>query len=152
LVTTLHRAVTFAQVNSVPVLVRQDLNFDVAGILQVLFHVNRRIAKRSTCLGLGHLYRVDESSFCVNHTHAATTTTACRLDDDGVTNAFGSTANDHGVVGQLTLRARHARHASFDHGLLGRHFVAHDANGVGCWTNELEAAFFNAFGKIGILT
>ena len=45
LVAPLHRAITFTQVNGVFIVVGQDLNFDVARVLQKLFHVDRGVAK-----------------------------------------------------------------------------------------------------------
>ncbi len=150
LVTALHRAIALAQVHRVLVLVSQDLNFDVTRVLQKLFHVHRRVAKRGAGLGLGHLHRIDQCSFGVHHAHAASTTTASGFDDDGVTHALGDPANLRGVVGQLAFRAGHARHTGFDHGLLGRHFVAHDADGISGGPNKLEAAFFNPLGKVSV--
>ena len=45
LVPTLHRAITLTQVNGIFVVVCQDLNFNMARVLQKLFHVHRWVAK-----------------------------------------------------------------------------------------------------------
>ena len=133
-------------------LVRQDLDLDVTRILQILFHVDRRIAKCGTCLGLGHLYCIDKGRLGVHHPHTSAAAAARRLDDDGVANAFGRSPNDDRIVRQLALGARYTGHTRFDHGLFGRNFVAHDANGFRRGANELKAAFFNALGKVCVFT
>ena len=122
----------------------------MARVLKKFLHVNRRIAERSTGFGLGRLHRMDQRSLGVHHAHAAPTTTASGLDDDRVTDRFGRALDDDRVVGQGAFRARHARHTGLDHGLLGRHLVAHDANGFRRRTDELEAAFFHTFGKVSV--
>lgn len=87
----------------------------------------------------------------VNHAHAATTAAAGSLDDDGVADGLGDAADLHRIVGQFALRARHAGHARADHGLLGRHLVAHDADRLGRGADELKAALFDALGEIRVL-
>jgi hypothetical protein len=75
LVAPLHGAVALAQVDGVLVLVGQDLDFDVARVLEEFLHVHRRIAERCARLGLGHLHGVDQRGFGVHHAHAAPATT-----------------------------------------------------------------------------
>src|SRR5262245_3843230 len=43
----LHRAVALAEPDGIPMLIRQYLDLDVARLLQILLHVDRRIAERS---------------------------------------------------------------------------------------------------------
>jgi hypothetical protein len=150
LVAPLHGAVALAQVHRIAVLVGQDLDFDVARVLEEFLHVHRRIAKRSTRLGLGHLHRIDQRRLGVHHAHAAPTAAARGLDDDRIAHRLGDAADLHRVVGQFAFRARHAGHARLDHGLLGRHLVAHDADGLGRGADELEPAFFHPLGKVGV--
>ena len=150
LVAALHGAVALAQVHRVAMLVGQDLDFDVAGVLEKLLHVHRRIAKRGTRFGLGHLHRVDQGSLGVHHAHATATTATGGLDDDRIADGLGDAADLHRVVGQLAFRAGHAGHAGTDHGLLGRHLVTHDADGLGCGADELETALFHALGEVGV--
>ena len=101
--TPLHGAIALTEVNRILVLVRQDLDLDVTRILQILFHVDRRIAKCGTRLGLGHLHRINQSRLGVNHSHTPAAAAARRLDDDGVANAFGCAPNDDRIVRQLAL-------------------------------------------------
>jgi hypothetical protein len=150
LVAALHRAVALAQIHGVFVRVGQDLNFDMAWVLQELFHIHRWVAKSRARFGLGHLHGVNQRRFGVHHAHTAATAAACGFDDDGVAHALGRAFEFGRVVAQLALRARHAGHARFDHGLLGRDLVAHDANRRSRRADEYKARLLHAFGKIGV--
>src|SRR5574343_1885246 len=81
LMTTLHGAVTLAQINRILVLVGQHLDFHVARVFQEFFHVDRRIAESRLCFLLGHLHGIDQRSFRMHDTHAAPATATRRLDD-----------------------------------------------------------------------
>ena len=152
LVTALHGAVALAQIHRVAVFVGHDLDLDVTRVLQEFFHVHRRIAKRGARFGLGHLHRVDQRGLGMHHAHAATAATASRLDDHRVAHCFGNTADLHRIVRQFTVRTGHAGHARLDHGLLGRHLVAHGADVFGRRANKLETTLFHALGKVGVFT
>jgi len=110
----------------------------------------RRIAKSCTGLGLGHLHCIDQGRLGVNDAHATATATACGLDDHGIANALGHTTDLDRIIRQLAFGARHARHARTDHGLLGRDLIAHDADRLGRGANELETAFLDALGEVGV--
>ena len=150
LVAALHGAVAFAQKNGILVIVGDDLNLDMARVLQEFFHVHRRIAKRRAGFGARHGNGVEQRSFGMHHAHAASAAAASSLDDDRIADLFGDALELSGVFGQFAIRAGHAGHAGLDHGLFGRYLVAHDADGIGCWADEGEAAFFHALGKIGV--
>src|SRR3990167_571117 len=152
LVAALHGAIALAQVDSILVLVRQDLDFNVARVLEKLLHIHRRVAKGSPSFGLGHGHGVDQCSFGVHHTHATAAAAASRLDDDRVADRLGYAFDQHRIVRQLALGTGYAGDASTDHGLLGRHLVTHDADGLGRGADELEATFFDALGKVGVFT
>ena len=148
LVATLHGAVTLAQIHAVLVLVTQHLNFDVTGVLEELLHIHRGIAECDASFCLGHLHGVDQCSLGVHHAHATTTAAACGLDDHRVANGLGNALDLCRIVRQFAVGTGHAGHASLDHGLLGRHLVTHDADGLGSRANELEAALFHTLGKV----
>ena len=93
---------------------------------------------------------MDQRGFVVHHAHAPTATATSGLDDDRVAHRFGDASNLCGVVWQFAFRAWHTRHTGFDHGLLGRHLVAHHADGLGCGANEHKTAFLNPLGKVGV--
>ena len=150
LVPPLHRAIPLAQVDRVLELVGQDLDFDVAGVLQEFLHIDRGVAKCCAGFRLGHDDRVDQRRLGVYHPHAAPAAAAGGFDDDRIPHALGNTAQLHRVVRELALRARYAGDAGPDHGLFGRHLVAHDADGRGGGADELEAALLHALGKVGV--
>ena len=58
--TPLNATVPFPQVNSIAVLVCQDLHFDVMRAFDVFFQVDSGIAKSSLCFGLSLLNRCIE--------------------------------------------------------------------------------------------
>ena len=150
LVAPLHGAIALAQVDRVAVLVGKDLDLDVARVLEKLLHVHRRVVEGRRRLGLGGLHRVQQRRLGVHHAHAAPATAARRLDDDRVANRLGDALDRRRVVGQFTFGARHAGHPGLDHGLLGRHLVAHDADRLGRRADELEAALLHTLGKVGV--
>ena len=151
LVAPLHGAIALTQPDRVFVLVSQNLDFNVPGILQEFLHVNLRVAKSRASFGLGGLHRVEQRRFRVYHAHAATAAAARRLDDDGVANLFGNTLDEGRVGGQRALGTGHAGHTCLQHRLLGRDLVAQQANRLWRRANELETAFFDPLGKIGVL-
>ena len=147
----LHGAIALTEPDGVFVLVGQNLNLDVPGVLQEFLHIDLRIAKGCTGLGLGHLHGVEQRRFGMHHAHAASTAAASGLDDDRVANLLGNALDESRISRQRAFRAGNAWHAGFEHGLLGRHLVAHQPNRLGRRADELEAAFFNALGKVGVL-
>ncbi len=151
LVTPLHRTVTLAQPNRIFMLIGHDLNFDMARVLKVLFHVHGGVAECSAGFGLGGLHRMDQGRLRVHDTHAAPAAAAGRLDDDRVADGFGRALDDDGIVRQSPFGAGHARHTGLDHGLFGGHLVTHDADRLRRGADELEAASLHPFGKVGVL-
>jgi hypothetical protein len=150
LVAALHRTVALAQINRVAVLVGQYLEFDVARVLQKFFHVHHGVVESGLRLGLGHGYRIQQRRFGMYHAHPAPAAAAGCLDDDRVTDAARDLDDLGGIVRQRAVHARHARHPGFLHRVLGGNLVAHQADGVGARADEYEAAFFDAFGKVGV--
>ena len=86
----------------------------------------------------------------MHHTHTATATTTRSFDDDGIADHLGNATDLRGVIWQFAFRTRHTRHACFDHRLLGRHLVAHDADGLGSGADKLKAALFYPLRKISV--
>ena len=150
LVAALHRTVALTEPDGIFMLVGQDLDFYMPGVLQEFLHIDLRIAKGCCRLGFCRLDRVDQRSLGMDNPHATPAATARRLDDDGVTDLPGGALDDHWIIRQRTLRARHTRHARLDHGLLGRNLVAHRANGVRGRPDEFKAAFFDALCKVRV--
>ena len=99
LMATLHRTIALAQPDCVAPPVCQHLNFDVARIFKKLFEVDLGVVKRRARFRFSHCHRTEQSGLSVHHTHASTTTTTCRLDNDWVANLRGQAKNFSGVLG-----------------------------------------------------
>jgi hypothetical protein len=151
LVAALHRAVAGPEGDRVAVLVRENLHLDVARVLEVLLHVDRRVAERRAGFATRRADGVEQRGLGVDDAHAAPATAAGRLDDHRVADAAGDPDDLLRVVGQRTLDARHDRHARLLHRDLGADLVAHHPDGVGPRTDEHEAALLDALGEIGVL-
>src|SRR5512143_1808606 len=150
LVAALHRAVALAQMDSVAVLVGEDLDLDMARRLQELLHVDHGVAKGGARFGLGHGHGIQQRSLGVDHAHAAAAAAAGRLDDDRITDARRDFDDLLGVIRQGAVGAGHAWDLGFDHRLLGGDLVAHQADVVGTRADEGEAGRFHALGKVGV--
>ncbi len=146
----LHRAVAFAEPDGILEFVCKNLDFHVTWIFQVLLHIDFGVAECCAGFRLGHGDCIQQRRFSVHHAHAAPAATACRLDDDRITDLACNQHDFLGVFRQCTFRTRHARHAGTDHGLLGCDLVAHHANGVRARADEDEARLFDTLGEIGI--
>jgi len=70
LVATLHRAVAFAQVHSIAMLVCENLDLDMTRRLQELFHVNHGIAEEALRFRAGHGDGVQQRRLAMHHAHA----------------------------------------------------------------------------------
>ena len=124
----LHRAVALAQPDCVLVLVGQDLDLYMARVLEELLHVDLGVAESGTGLGLGHRHRIQQRRLGMHHAHATATATTGGLDDDRVADAARRLHDGLGVIRQCAIGAGHAGYAGFDHGLLGRDLVPHQAD------------------------
>jgi hypothetical protein len=102
-------------------------------------------------LGAGGLHRVDQRRLGVHHPHAAPATAARGLDDDRVADRTARLDDLLRVVGQGAFGAGHARHAGLDHGLLGRHLVAHHPDRRRGGPDEREATALDPLGEVGVL-
>jgi hypothetical protein len=82
--------------------------------------------------------------------HAASAAAARRLDDDREANLFGDLQDRRRIVRQAAIRTGHARHTGGVHGSLGRHLVAHGADGVGVRADETQPRCLDLFGEVGV--
>ena len=117
---------------------------------QVLLQVDHRVAEPGARFGAGLLGGFDQVFFLVHHAHAATTTATGGLDDHRVTDFATNAQGGCLVFRQWAVGAWNGWHAGCDHGVLGRHLVAHQADGFGFRADEGEAGFFHLFGEIGV--
>ena len=150
LVAALHRTVALTQPDRVLEIVGENLDLDVARVLEKFLHVDGRIAEGSAGFGARHGHRVEQRRLGMHDTHAAAAAAAGSLDDDGITDGAGDLDDFLGVVGQGAFRSRHAGHGGSFHGILGADLVAHQADRFGTRADEDKAGFFDAFGEIGV--
>src|SRR5690606_4305541 len=150
LVTALQRAVAFAQVDDVAVAVGDDLDLDVARLLEIALHIDGAVAEGGQGLGLGRLYGLDQIVGRLGHLHAATAAAGGRLDDQGEADGLGRL---DGLFDRLDLavRAGDDGDARVLHGLLGGDLVAHDADVFRLRPDEGHAVGFDDLGEAGVL-
>jgi hypothetical protein len=123
----------------------------VAWVFQVFFHVHHVVAESRFRFRFGHGDGLRQFSIAAHNAHTATAAAAGRLDDNRVANAFGMSAVSIHIVGQRAVRAWYGRYAGFLHRGDRRHFVAHQADGVGFRADEDKAGAFNLLSKVGVL-
>jgi len=150
LVATLHRAVALAQIDRVAMLVGEYLDLDMARVLEILLHVDDRVAERSLRLGLGGRHGIQQCRLGMYHPHPAPATAARGLDDHRVSDRSRRAHDLLGVVGQRTVGAGHAGNARGLHGVLGAHLVAHQLDRFGTRADEHEARLLDPFGEFGV--
>ena len=150
LMAALDGAFALAQADHVAVLVGQYLKFDVAGMVDVLLHVEVAVAECCGGLGLGRFEESRQFLFAAHDAHAASAAARRSLHDHRETNlprpfhgfAFGR--ND-------AVRPGENGHASLLHGGAGFFLLAHQAGDFRPRTDELDAAGLAHFGKIRVL-
>src|SRR5450830_252312 len=150
LVAALQRAVAVTQVNGVALAVGQHLDFHVARVGKEFFQIHHRVAERRASFGAGQFGRGDQVFFLVHHAHAATTTATGGLDDHRVADFTADAQGFFLVFRQWAVGTGNGRYTGFDHGVLGRNLVAHQANGVGLRADEGETGFLDLFGEVGV--
>ncbi len=147
----LHRAIPFTEVNGVAVVVGQYLNFHMARMLQVFFHIHDRVAERGVGLAAGQVDGGQQRRFTVHDAHAAPAAAAGGLDDNRIADPARQSEGFLIVIAQGAVGPWNARYSGIFHRLDRRNLVAHQANGVGLWSDENKAALLDPFGEIGVL-
>jgi hypothetical protein len=130
--------------------VGQNLHFHVTRVGQEFFQIDHRVAERRASFGAGQFGEGDQVFFLVHHAHAATTTAASGFDDHRVADFATDAQRRFFVFRQWAVRTWNGRNACFDHRVLGRDLVTHQANGVGFRADEGEAGVLDLLGKIGV--
>ena len=151
LVPALHGAVAFTQMDGLALAIGEELELDVAGILQIFFHVNHGIAEGGHGLCPGQGDGVEEGGLGVDDPHAPPAAPARGLDDDRVADLPGQLEGALLVLVQGAVGAGHARDAGGLHGADGGDLVAHEADGLGPGADEDETALLHPLGEVGVL-
>src|SRR3569623_1209485 len=106
LVATLQRAVAFAQMAVVAIGVGDDLDHDVARLLEIAIHIDRAVAEGRQGLLLGGGDRLGKAVLILGHLHAPTAAARSGLDQDGEADLLARPAHterDLAAVGDQDL-------------------------------------------------
>ena len=124
----------------------------MARVLEEFLHVHRRVANRRSGFRLGHLHGGQQCRLGMHDPHATPAAAARRLDDDWVAYRLGDAFECGCIFWKLAFRTGYAWHTRLDHGLLGRHLVTHDADGLWRGAYELKAALLHTLCEVGVFT
>ena len=148
--TPLQRTVARTEPQRIAVGVAQNLNFDVARMLEKLLDVEFRLAESAARFLARHRDRFQQLPGTLHHPHAAPAAAPSRLDDNGKADRFGDLKDRCGIIGQAAVRPRNAWHACCAHGAFGRHLVAHRPDGARFRADETQPCRFDLFGELGV--
>src|SRR5581483_10661149 len=149
LMAALNTALALTQTGNGAVLVGENLEFDVAGMLDVLLHVKVAVAKRSGCFGLRGIKECGKFLFRAHDSHAAATAAGGGLDDHGKTDGAGP-LHGFAFAGKHAFGAGKNRNAGFFHGATGLFFLPHQARDFGWRADEFDVAGLADLGKVGV--
>lgn len=137
LVTALDRAVTLVEVDNVAVVVTEELDLNVLGLVKEALDKDGTVTESRLSLGSGTLKALLQRLGVANNTHTTTTTTVSSLDDDGET-VLVSESLDLLVLGNSAFGTRNNRDVGSNGQLSGRNLVTKRVNDIGAGANELE--------------
>ena len=145
LVVALHGAVAFVKGEHVAVLVGDDLDFDVADLFEVLFHIQAGVAEGRLRHGGGLKKGIFQFAFFTNKENAAPASAALSLQHDGE----GDFVDDLACGGHVdrAFRAGHHGDAEPLGDLADLHLVAEQVHGVGFGADEGDARLFAFLGE-----
>ena len=140
LVAALDRAVTLEQVHGVAMTVGDDLRFDVLRVDDAL--LEEHLGAAEGLGGFGDHARVVQLQFftAVAATDTTAATTGGGLEHHRITDAV-TLAQRLFQIGHVAFGTRSAGYAGGDHGAARFGLVAHAANDVSLWPDELDPAF-----------
>src|SRR6185369_13914159 len=137
----LYRALSFAEMNRIAVLVGHNLEFDVTSSFYKFLDIAVRNSERTRGFGLGCLQRRKQFTAIVYHAHSASAAAGNRFDDDGISD--GLCGRDRLFIGvERLLTARQYGKPKPAHLAASSCLVAHQTNGLGRRPNKLDAACF----------
>ena len=145
----LEAAVALAEVDDVAVAVCEDLKLDMAGAVEVFFHINGVVAEGGAGLGAGDGPGFFELVPGQGDFHAAAAAACGCLDEDGVADAGGDELG-FGNVGKGAVAAGDEGDADAGHGGFGGDLVAHHADVFGRGADEGHAVGLDHFGEGGV--
>ena len=150
LVTALHRAVAFVQMENAAVRIAEDLHFDVFGPRDVFLEEDGGIAEGASRFAARFVEERDEIAFFAHHAHAASAAAEGRFDDERKTDFLGH-AQGFGALGNWFLRAGEDGNTEFDREGTGGGFVAHHFEQFRSRTDKDDARLPAGAGELGVL-
>jgi len=148
-VTSLHRALTLAQVDDVAVRIGHHLDLHVARLLDVALEKQRVVAEGTLCCAAGGRYAVAQLLLVVSDAHADATAARTCLDEHRVSDLR---RRRHRLVDvRESPASRHDRHPRFAHALTCRHLLAHRSHGIGGRADEHDARTLAGAGEVLVL-
>eukprot|EP01022_Parablepharisma_sp_SALTPOND_P017912 TRINITY_DN290_c1_g3_i4.p2 TRINITY_DN290_c1_g3~~TRINITY_DN290_c1_g3_i4.p2 ORF type:complete len:1276 (+),score=518.94 TRINITY_DN290_c1_g3_i4:24104-27931(+) len=150
LVTTLHRAIAFEQVDVMAVGIGEDLDLDMARAGQVFFHQHAVVTKAGDGLALAGGQGRHEIFRALDHAHALATAAGTGLEQYRIADAVGFAAQEVALLA-FTVIARYQWHGRRFHQRLGGRLGAHGANGRGRRADEDQAGIGAGLGELGVL-
>ena len=109
LVAALQRTVALAEMYNLAMAVGQDLDFDMARVLEILLHIDRVVAERGLGLGAGLAQREGQILRILRHFHALAAAAGGGLDQHGIAD-IGCDLCRVGI-GYFAVRTRHGGNA-----------------------------------------
>src|SRR5215203_3817329 len=146
--TPLDRAFTLPEMNDVAVMVADDLEFDVAGILEVLFDVDIAVAKCRLGLALGGAQRVGQLPGVLHDSHAPPATAGHGLDDDRVPDVLRNLERLL-FAGDWPIAAREHWHTRLPHRFFRTRLVAEQLDHARIGADEADMAGLADLSKVG---
>ncbi len=135
LVAPLHRALAFAEIDHVAMLVAQHLDFDVPGIDDELLDEHPVVAERCLCLSARQLEALRDLAFAVGDAHALAATAGGGLDHHRIADLVGD-GHRMAIILDDAEMTGHRRDVGLCRRLLGFDLVAHRRDCAGIGTDE----------------
>ena len=149
LVPPLQRAFALAQVNQVAVPVAENLDFHVAGVLDVLFQVNRRIVESVLRLGARRAVGGFQFGFLADHPQSLAPPAGRGLQHHGVADLTRDALNLFEAF-EIPVGAGDHRQARLDQRMAGGGLRAHQLHGAHRRTDENDSRIFAGAREFGV--
>ncbi len=149
LMAALDGALALEECGDVAVLIGENLELDVARLLDELLHVEFAIAEGVGRFSGCGLEEVGELLPTAHNAHAPATTARLGFEDDGIADGLGDRER-FAFVAQHAVGARKNRNLRVLHGLAGFFFFTHEAGDFGGRSDEFDVRGAADLGKIGV--
>ncbi|CDZ87083.1 hypothetical protein RHRU231_210009 [Rhodococcus ruber] len=150
LVAALDRALTFAEMHRIAVLVTEDLDLDVPGELQIPLQEDRGITEQVRALTAGRGHRLDHIVGALDQAHTLPTATGNGLDQEREADLGCGGLPCGGVVAGDDRVGEH-RHIGLAGPFLGPVLQAHFPDRVRARTDEENPGGLTGLGEVGVL-